>query len=123
MTNMQTHLDIDLTYKPHLVDFLDYCQNYYDKDRDGSIYPFASEAEIQIAVLAHVTDLNPAFPFDGDTMDREAVRDRILAIRELINGPELKFGPTEWADAVNAELAKRGEPPVLTVLTNFEQKT
>lgn len=114
MTNMKTHLDIDLTYKPHLVDFLDYCQNYYDKDRDGSIYPFASEAEIQIAVLAHVTDLNPRIPFDGDTMDREAVRDRILVIRELINGPELKFGSTNWADAVNAELAKRGEPPVLT---------
>ena len=107
--SMTTHLDFDFTYKPHLVEFVDYCQDFYDKDRTGSIYPFASEAEIQIAVLAHVTDLNPLFPFDGDTADREAVRDRILAMRELINGPELRYGPTDWIDAVNAEYLKRGE--------------
>ncbi len=116
MNNLKTHLNIDLTYKPHLVEFLDYCQDFYDKDRSGSIYPFATEAEIQIAVLAHVTDPNPIFPFDGDTMDREAVRDRILAIRELINGPELNYGPTDWADAVNAEYARRGDTTKITTI-------
>jgi hypothetical protein len=109
MTSMTTHLDFDFTYKPHLAEFVDYCQDFYDKDRTGSIYPFASEAEIQIAVLAHVTDLNPMLPFDGDTADREAVRDRILTMRELINGPELKYGPTNFVDAVNAGLTERGE--------------
>ena len=107
--SMTTHLDFDFTYKPHLAEFVDYCQDFYDKDRTGSIYPFASEAEIQIAVLAHVTDLSPLFPFDGDTADREAVRDRILAMRELINGPELRYGPTDWIDAVNAGYLERGE--------------
>lgn len=109
MTSTTTHLDFDFTYKPHLAEFVDYCQDFYDKDRSGSLYPFASEAEIQIAVLAHVTDLAPAFGFDGDSADREAVRDRILAMRKLINGPEAKYGPTDWVDAVNAEYAKRGD--------------
>jgi len=98
MTN--TNLDIDYNH----VEFVDYCQNFYDMDRTNSIYPFATEAEIRVAVLAHITDLNPAFPFDGDTADREAVRDRILAIRKIT-----KFGPTDWIDAVNAEYIKRGE--------------
>lgn len=89
----------------NLYDFTDYCQDFYDKDRSDSIYPFATESEITMAVLAHVTDPNPPFPFDGDTMDREAVRDRILAMREKTGN-----GETDWAVAVNAELVKRGAP-------------
>lgn len=89
----------------NLYDFTDYCQDFYDKGRANSLYPFATEAEITMAVLAHVTDPNPAFPFDGDSMDREAVRDRILAMREKTGE-----GETEFDLAVNAELAKRGAP-------------
>jgi len=89
----------------NLYDFTDYCQDFYDKGRDGAIYPFATEAEITMAVLAHVTDPNPPFPFDGDSTDREAVRDRILAMREKTGK-----GETEFDLAVNAELAKRGAP-------------
>lgn len=89
----------------NLHDFTDYCQDFYDKDRSDSIYPFATESEITMAVLAHVTDPNPPFPFDGDTIDREAVRDRILAMREKTG-----HGETEFDLAVNAELVKRGAP-------------
>lgn len=88
-----------------LTDFIDYCQDFYDKDRAGSIYPFATESEITMAILAHVTDPNPPFPFDGDSTDREAVRDRILAMREKTGK-----GETEFDLAVNAELVKRGAP-------------
>ncbi len=104
MNNLNTHLDLTFTHST-VADFLDYCQDFYDKDRSDSIYPFATEAEIQIAVLAHVTDPNPPIPFDGDTMDREAVRDRILAMREKTG-----IGEPDWAKAVNTELAKQGKP-------------
>lgn len=86
----------------NLTDFTDYCQDFYDKDRDGSLYPFATESEITMAILAHVTDPNPLFPFDGDSTDREAVRDRILAMREKTG-----FGETDFNVAVDAELKMR----------------
>ena len=103
MNNLNTHLDITFALG-NVADFVDYCQDFYDKDRSGSIYPFATEAEIQIAVLAHVSDPNPSLPFDGDSADRELVRDRILFMRKLIGGE------TDWAVAVNTELVKRGAP-------------
>jgi len=86
----------------NLTDFTDYCRDFYDKDRAGSLYPFATESEITMAILAHVTDPNPLFPFDGDSTDREAVRDRILAMREKTG-----FGETDFNAAVNAELILR----------------
>jgi len=89
----------------NLYDFTDYCQTFYDKAIADSIYPFATADEIRAAILAHVTDPNPPFPFDGDSMDREAVRDRILAMREKTGE-----GEADWALAVNAELVKRGAP-------------
>lgn len=95
----------------NLTDFIDYCQDFYDKNRDGSIYPFATEAEIVTAVIAHVSDPRPPFPFDGDTMDREEVRDRILAIRE-----KLGVGETDWAYAVNAELIRRGSTNLIQTM-------
>ena len=103
MNNLSSHLDITFLLG-NVADFVDYCQDFYDKDRSGSIYPFATEAEIQIAVLAHVSDPNPSLPFDGDSADRELVRDRILFMRELIGGE------TDWVTAVNTETIKRGDP-------------
>jgi hypothetical protein len=71
-------------------EFVDYCREFYDLDR-STLYPFATEDEIRNACLAHVTDRNPPFPFDGDTMDREAVRDRILAGRAIVGLGETDF--------------------------------
>ncbi len=102
MNNLTSHLDITFSLG-NVADFVDYCQDFYDLDRSGSIYPFATEAEIQVAVLAHVSDPNPSFPFDGDSADREFVRDRILFMRKLIGGE------TEWQVAVNAGLIRRGD--------------
>lgn len=65
-------------------DFTEYCREFYSIERSDSLYPFAYEMEIVSAVNAHLTDPNPLFPFDGDSADREAVRDRILAKRRLI---------------------------------------
>jgi len=89
----------------NLHDFTDYCQTFYDKAISDALYPFATADEIGAAILAHVTDPNPLFPFDGDSMDREAVRDRILAMRKTTGE-----GETEFDLAVNVELIKRGAP-------------
>lgn len=72
-------------------EFTDYCREFYSVERPGAIYPFAYEMEIVTAVNAHLTDPNPLFPFDGDSADREAVRDRILAERRLLGFEECDF--------------------------------
>lgn len=82
-------------------EFTDYCQEFYSVERNGAIYPFATDDEISDAVYAHITDTNPQFPFDGDSADREAVRDRILAKRRIAG-----VGETDFDRAV--ELARIG---------------
>lgn len=79
------------TNNEQLEQFIDYCRDFYDIGRKGSIYPFATEAEIRNACLAHVTDPKPSIPFDGDTMDREMVRERILAGRAVLGVGETDF--------------------------------
>lgn len=79
---------------PHweqVVEFADYCREFYSVEKSDSLYPFAYDHEIVQAVNSHVTDPNPLFPFDGDSADREAVRDRILALRELFGIGESDF--------------------------------
>jgi hypothetical protein len=75
----------------NLNDFTDYCRSFYDANRPDAVYPFASEAEIRAAVLAHMTDPEPPIPFTGDSIDREAVRDRVLAIRGVTGSGETDF--------------------------------
>lgn len=74
-----------------VIEFTEYCKEFYCVDQEGAIYPFAYDFEIVGAVNAHCTDPNPAFPFDGDTADREAVRDRICANRKLVGVFEHDF--------------------------------
>jgi hypothetical protein len=74
-----------------LDEFTDYCFEFYLIDGKNALYPFATDTEICDAVRAHMTDPNPLFPFDGDSADREAVRDRILADRRLIEMGETDF--------------------------------
>lgn len=92
---------IDYQQGFQLEDFTNYCQEFYSVERGDAIYPFATDDEISEAVRAHATDPNPPFPFDGDSADREAVRDRILAKRRLIG-----VGETDFDRAV--ELARLG---------------
>jgi hypothetical protein len=95
-----------------LDEFTEYCFDFYLLDPERpSLYPFASDTEICNAVRAHMTDPNPLFPFDGDSADREAVRDRILADRRLIG-----CGETDFDKAV--EMGKHGIP---SRLKNYAQ--
>lgn len=87
--------------KPIITEFTHYCIEFYSLDYDGALYPFAANEEIFDAVYAHLSDPNPLFPFDGDSADREAVRDRILEKRRLIG-----VGETDFDRAV--ELARIG---------------
>lgn len=95
-----------------LDEFTEYCFEFYLLDPERpSLYPFASDTEICNAVRAHMTDPNPLFPFDGDSADREAVRDRILADRRLIG-----CGETDFDKAV--EMGKHGIP---SRLRNYDE--
>lgn len=74
-----------------LAVFEDYCKSFYSVERENAIYPFATDTEIHDACIAHMTNPNPAFEFDGDSLDRETVRDLILAKRKLIGIGETDF--------------------------------
>lgn len=74
-----------------VADFIDYCREFYDIELEDSLYPFATSEEIRFAALAHVTDPNPKFPFDGDSFDREAVRDRIMEFRKASGRKDTDF--------------------------------
>lgn len=88
--------------KTQIIDqFTNYCKEFYSIEHENAVYPFATDEEISEAVFAHITDTNPPFPFDGDSLDREAVRDRVLAKRRLTG-----IGETDFDRAV--ELARIG---------------
>ena len=63
--------------------FIDYCQEFYDRDRARSLYPFAHSMEIYRAVMEYLE--STTIPFDGDSIDRENVRDIICANRKKEN--------------------------------------
>ena len=83
-------------------EFTDYCREFYSIERSDSLYPFAYDVEIIMAVNGHLTDPNPLFPFDGDSADREAVRDRILNLRRIVG-----IGETDFDRAVAIEKQDR----------------
>lgn len=64
--------------KSELFEFIDYCQSFYDIERDDVLYPFATESQIVDAVLQHITLRDDLF--FGDSVDRELVRDRIISM-------------------------------------------
>jgi|APGre2960657404_1045060.scaffolds.fasta_scaffold87789_2 hypothetical protein len=86
---METAFTVE-TMKTFAV-FRDYCKSFYSVERENAIYPFATDTEIHDACIAHMTNPNPAFEFDGDSLDRETVRDLILAKRKLIGIGETDF--------------------------------
>lgn len=83
-------------------EFTDYCREFYSIERSDSLYPFAYDVEIITAVNGHLTDPNPLFPFDGDSADREAVRDRIINLRRIVG-----IGETDFDRAVAIEKQNR----------------
>jgi len=58
--------------------FIAYCCHWYDKDYSNSSYGFATTEQIIEAALLYVKDKGRKF--EGDSIDREAVRDIILNI-------------------------------------------
>ena len=58
--------------------FIEYVVDWYEIGNPDALDPIATRAEIIAAVLRHVA--NPPFPFDGDTSDRECVRDSLEGV-------------------------------------------
>jgi hypothetical protein len=75
-TNPTSTVDLDW--------FSDYVASFYDIDRADALYPFATSDELARAIAQHVANPSPLFPFDGDTMDREVVRDIVHANRRAV---------------------------------------
>ena len=67
-------------------EFIDYMLAFYGFNglyRFDYGKPFTT-AEISKALTQHIRELGGWENFEGDTLDREAVRDRILCVRDLI---------------------------------------
>mgnify|MGYP000238672449 CR=1 FL=1 len=59
--------------------FVQYVLDFYGK---GGIYDFgATRDDVLLALKKRLQSATPEFPFDGDTLDREIVRDYMLANR------------------------------------------
>lgn len=68
------------TNTPRINAFVNYCLDFYGAAPRG-LYPMdATETEI-LHGLARRLIARPEVPFDGDTFDREMVRDQILNMR------------------------------------------
>tara|TARA_A100000172_G_C3026004_1_gene104863 strand:- start:667 stop:924 length:258 start_codon:yes stop_codon:yes gene_type:complete len=61
------------------IEFIDYCLEFYG---DGGIYDFNMTREELTEGLERRLKNRPDVPFDGDTIDREFVRDEVLAMRK-----------------------------------------
>tara|TARA_B100000963_G_scaffold261127_1_gene229335 strand:+ start:418 stop:630 length:213 start_codon:yes stop_codon:yes gene_type:complete len=58
--------------------FIDYCLAFYG---DGGIYEFSMTRDELANGLKRRLKNRPEVPFDGDTIDREFVRDEVFAMR------------------------------------------
>lgn len=69
------------TIAPGLIDsFVSYCLDFYGAE--SGIYPdIAMTREEALAGLVARLIQRPDLPFDGDTVDRELVRDAVLKMR------------------------------------------
>ena len=61
------------------IEFIDYCLDFYG---DGGIYDFNMSREELAEGLERRIKNRPALTFDGDTTDREIVRDEVFAMRK-----------------------------------------
>ena len=57
------------------ADFIGYVLDFYGK---GGIYDFGATKQMVVAATLERIDKYPVMPFDGDSFDREIVRDIIL---------------------------------------------
>lgn len=72
--------DPELTVK-EVLDFVDYCLDFYGHGRDA-IYPHGFHfSEICEGMIARMK-FRPSLDFDGDSVDRELVRDMVFDARE-----------------------------------------
>jgi len=55
------------------MDFLEYCKSFYSLKK--GIYPIATDREIERAIKLRMKD--KSLPFEGDSVDRERVREII----------------------------------------------
>ena len=82
------------------IEFIDYCLAFYG---DGGIYDFKMTREELTEGLERRLKNRPDVPFEGDTIDREFVRDEVLAMRkgdlEQPNGEVLRLFEEEDVDA------------------------
>lgn len=63
-----------------VLDFIDYCLMFYG-DGEDALYPYGFEiSEICEGMIARMK-YRPALDWDGDTVDRELVRDFVLDAR------------------------------------------
>lgn len=95
-----------------LADFVEYVRSFYDMRHPEVLYPMATEHEIREAVAEHVR-LAPD-TFEGDSADREAVRDILesYGCREGDplwvkpgSGPDVAAVLEHWTTAASREQA------------------
>jgi hypothetical protein len=63
------------------MDFFEYCKSFYSLEK--GIYPIATDREIEQAIKLRMKD--KSLPFEGDSVDRERVR-------EIIEQAQLRMG-------------------------------
>lgn len=75
--------DPELTVK-EVLDFIDYCLDFYGHG-DDALYPYGFHfSEVCEGMIARMK-ARPALDWDGDSVDRELVRDMVLSAREEEN--------------------------------------
>lgn len=73
--------DPELTIK-EVLDFIDYCLDFYGS---GGIYDYGFHFSEVCEGIIKRFQYKPSLDFDGDTVDRELVRDMVLSAREEEN--------------------------------------
>ena len=71
----------ELTIK-EVLDFIDYCLDFYGP---GGIYDYGFHFSEVCEGMIKRFQYRPGLDFDGDTTDRELVRDMVLSAREEEN--------------------------------------
>ncbi len=73
--------DPELTVN-EVLDFIDYCLDFYGP---GGIYDYGFHFSEVCEGMIKRFQYKPSLDFDGDTVDRELVRDMVLSAREEEN--------------------------------------
>lgn len=75
---MITLKTFDMINPFEIADFQEYVKEFYSNEREDSIYPIASESEIDKAIYEYTQSLNGHEWMEwggGDSLDRERVRE------------------------------------------------